>query len=1284
MLRLNPLTEGAAASLLASRLGESDGRVLAERARQHGIGTMLTNPLTLDLLVAAFADSDSDGPYSRHDVFETACSRMAQEHNSEHRAGAAQHPVSDILTAAGELCARQLLADIAGFSFDVEGEESSFVSVDTLKLIESGSAVSVPELWKPALRSKLFVAPFASPDVEAVRLVPRHRQVAEYLGGRFLAELIDASLPARRVLALLTSPSDGRVVTPLRGLSAWLAAHSPEALELLIDSDPVGLGLYGDISGLTADQRRRLLYALAADAQRGPLLGHERRDNRTSDYSDSTPWAFRSVATADAATTISDLLSDRSEAHASERIAEFLLEVLASSETDQDDGLTGLVPQIEAMVRDGTRESFTRRSALDAYLRLARLVPERDRHLIQLFGDIRDGTVSDPDDELVGTLLRELYPETVSPAVVWQYLRLQNRSNLYGRFQHFWHQELRERSTPDNVIELLDAFGTEAAGLLQPLEAALLERLPRQLLADALDTHGDKIDLERLYGWLSAVGASARDVPADAHPTAHEAAAEAVAAHGDSLGYTGIVEELREPLRRVRGWLEERPELQKAIFLMWLRTRDKDGPLGFEAHWQCEALCGSSYPTDFGPWCLQSAVELSDSEPEIADELMRWAHRSLIEPSIRADLTLETIIGQVSDIARLRALLETLQAPSEYQQRSEELKRQRREQAEARAAELREEAMEFAAFLRENLDSLRGNSFRVDLLGQLGRAYFGLYREVSRIDSGAGRISEFIGGDPDLTHDVLDAFRAAILRPEVPDAAETIRLRSESQQSWLAFPVLAGMELMDAEDPDTLDEIDDTLKRKALALFYCVPNTYTVPPPWHERWAEHNPELVADVICQCAAHALRNGESVVPGLNELEGFVGYDELKHSARLKLLESFPTRATGDSLRNMDRLLATTLEWHTLTDLRDLIQDKTALKSMPISQRLHWLTAGWIAPDPRCSSELRRLIRERGARIQHVAQFLQNASDAGMSVPKRMKERGDATARWEFVTLLGAAFPPLQRDGMVTLEMDMSDVISSVIFGSSNEPGGPTDELLTGLMDDPRLNAWHDHLRGASEQQRVVERDAVYRPLTMKDLERTLSGGVPANAADLTALVVDHLHTIGAEFRGSATNPWSGFWNVDSHGKPDKPRPENACRDTLLEMLRTRLPSSANANPETMHAAGKRADIGVRYGSLAVPIEIKRSMSDELWIGLRQQLIEKYVTDPDANGHGIYIVLWFGSDQVKAPRGDTQPATPEALKRLLEAELSTGEAHKISVFVLDVTKPGGRTNTGENPSN
>lgn len=1278
VLRLNPLTADAAADLLAFRLGAEDGRDVADRAARHGVATMLTNPLTLDLLVAAYAESDSGDPQSRHEVFETACSRMALEYNSEHRAAAAQQPVHSILTAAGELCARQLLVGIEGFSLADEDAESSSVSVDTLVPIDSGIAIAPSEAWRPALRTKLFAAPLVSSGTEAVRLVPRHRQVAEFLGGRFLGRLIDEGLPARRVVALLTSPSDGRVVTSLRGLSAWLAVHSSEALGLLIDSDPVGLGLYGDIAGLTANQKHRLLRALAADARRGPLLGHERRDRRTSGFDDSTPWAFRSVASADTVTTVSDLLSDRSEEHASERTAEFLLEVLASSEDEQNEALVGLVPQVEAIVRDDMREPMTRRAALDAYLNLAPVSPERDRHLAQLLHGIKTRTVSDPDDELAGTLLRELYPVTVTPADAWQYLRIQNRPNLYGRFQHFWHQLLREQSTPDDVIALLDAFGADAAGLRHPLEEVLLDGLPRELLADALEKHGDEIVLERLFDWLSAVGASARNVPTDALPTTNEAAAEALALQGDSLRYSDAAEELRDPLRRVRSWLESRPGRQKSIFLMWLRTRDEDGPLGFEAYWQCDALCRSRYPADFGSWCLQSAVDLSGSEPEIADELMRWAYGSLNEPSIGAGLTLETMVDHVSDIARLRVLLEKLREPPEYQRRAEQLEHQRRARSEERDAQLRAHHQEWDTHLRDNRHQLSENTYPADLLGRLGKAYFGLYSGVGRHAPGAERVSEFIGGDSELVEEVLTAFRRALLRPDAPDADETISLRSESQQSWLAYPVLAGLEIMDTEDPDTLDAIDDTFKCKALALYYCVPTNAIGPPPWHDRWVQLDPELVADVISQCAARALRNGDSYLPGLNELEDFPGHDDLKHRVRLGLLKALPTRTASASLRSVDRLLVGALEWHSLRDLRDLIQHKTALKSMPVSQRIHWLTAGWLAPDPRCFIELRRLIRERDARVRHVAEFLHNASNAGMSVATHLTERVDPTTRTEFIAMLGRAFGPLQRDGIVTLEMEMAEVISSVIFSLSSPLTGSSSQLIEDLMGDPQLAAWHEHLRYANEKQRIVERDASYRPLTMTDVERTLSGSSPANAADLTALVLDRLDDIRSETKGSATNLWGNFWNVDSHGKPTNPRPENTCRDTLLEMLRRRLPSSAGSTPEAVHAGGKRADISIRYGPIAVPIEIKPSMSPKLWTGLRDQLIEQYTTDPDADGHGIYLALWFGSDLLKQPSDEVPPATPDELERRLEAELSAEESRKISVMVLDVTKPGNAKRT------
>lgn len=77
--------------------------------------------------------------------------------------------------------------------------------------------------------------------------------------------------------------------------------------------------------------------------------------------------------------------------------------------------------------------------------------------------------------------------------------------------------------------------------------------------------------------------------------------------------------------------------------------------------------------------------------------------------------------------------------------------------------------------------------------------------------------------------------------------------------------------------------------------------------------------------------------------------------------------------------------------------------------------------------------------------------------------------------------------------------------------------------------------------------------------------------------------------------------------------------------------------------------------------------------LWPALRKQLVGKYTTDPATSGYGIYLVLWFGTTATRTPPDGRRPDTPEALKTKLEQELTADEARKISVIVMDVTKPG-----------
>ncbi|MDE0214241.1 MAG: hypothetical protein OXN22_09205, partial [Deltaproteobacteria bacterium] len=90
--------------------------------------------------------------------------------------------------------------------------------------------------------------------------------------------------------------------------------------------------------------------------------------------------------------------------------------------------------------------------------------------------------------------------------------------------------------------------------------------------------------------------------------------------------------------------------------------------------------------------------------------------------------------------------------------------------------------------------------------------------------------------------------------------------------------------------------------------------------------------------------------------------------------------------------------------------------------------------------------------------------------------------------------------------------------------------------------------------------------------------------------------------------------------------------------------------------------------------VPVEIKKSTNDDLWKAIRNQLIAKYTRDPEVDGYGIYLVFWFGRDRCKRPPTGPTPETPEALQdRLLAtANLSPEERRKISVIVIDVSKP------------
>ena len=240
-------------------------------------------------------------------------------------------------------------------------------------------------------------------------------------------------------------------------------------------------------------------------------------------------------------------------------------------------------------------------------------------------------------------------------------------------------------------------------------------------------------------------------------------------------------------------------------------------------------------------------------------------------------------------------------------------------------------------------------------------------------------------------------------------------------------------------------------------------------------------------------------------------------------------------------------------------------------------------------------------------------------------------------------------------------------------------PTQEVtdaLARLAADPELSGWQDELSQAKDTQRVVGRDASYRHPDIAQVCRTLKGGTPANAGDLAALLMDLLQKLAEEIRKSDADVWRQYWNTDPNGRPVEPRPEGLCRDTLFLTVRGRLPEGVSVGREGQHPNDKRDDIWVSRRDFRVPVEVKRNKNRSLWSALRNQLIAQYTSTLGCDGYGIYLVFWFGKEHTQPPPSGGRPAGPEELSERLaaEADLSPVEARKISICVVDVSRPDG----------
>ena len=1188
-------------------------------------------------MLAEVVDDGKGWPGSRLDLFEAACRQMAREHNSGHVAAAgsrAAGPVSadgaaleDVLDAAGRLCAVQLISGAADYALTAGPESDDLPAFDRCAdgwSSPGDSAERGASLLRAALATRLFRA---SANGGAR---PVHRHVAEFLGARHVAGLIrnetGRGLPVSRVLALITG-GDGIVVTPLRGFSAWLAALCPDARRDLVERDPVGVGLYGDVSGFSTDEKRALLASLERQTSQGfavfgmaafaPMVALDPVAAFVPLVTSDMEPAFRDALTA-------PILKDRPA------FARFVLQVLVRGPR---------LPNISSALMDIVRGSASSldvgSAALDAFVRHRENGSEKTIELRELLDDVHAGRVADPDDELRGTLLTELYPHALSPSDVWEYCSPPSNQEPFGSYFLFLSRTVVERCSDGQVAEHLDALAVRQGAAAPLLESLWLKDLLMGLLARGLDLHGEEIETKRLYDWLG-VSLTPFELP------------------GADAGS-----------QRIRAWLERHPDTQKSVFAEGLRRAATDSAFFRGAYDVWPRLHDSTLPADFGLWYLRQAEAASDRR--VAEYLLKCAFDAVCDRKGDDGLTVDVLIEHARAhpvLADAFSKLSVCHLDDPRSRRGEHIRHMQRHHEEDRR---RRQA--WVDHVRSCEDALRANRGEPHLLYQMAAAYFGCLLEVEG-ENPRARLDNLFLGDDRLVEVALNALRGAIGRSDVPELDEIIRLRERDREHRLALPFLAGLAERDRTAPDAPSRLDDRQMRTALAFLCC--GVSPQEPPWYRRLLVSDPEQVAEVLIRCAASELRGGRAHVRGIEALARDDNHAHVAAVASLCILRSFPVRCTAQQLADLNCLLWSALRYADHASFKDLIGRKLSRTSMNVAQRARWLAAGFVLSTDSFSDRLLAFARGGERRVRELAAFLGGSQDAAV-----WSDRLETIGLQVLVRLLGASFGPyaLPAGGAVlaTPAVEASDHVRRMIRRLAESPAGAA---LDALASDESLVEWRDELIRARDEQRAIRRDAAYRHPDVEQVCRTLKNGPPANARDLAALVGDRLDEIAQQVRTGNDNGWRLYWNEGEHRRAAEPKHEDSCRDALIGVMRQRLPQEVDAQPEGRYANEGRADIRIACRDFQIPVEIKKHCHRDLWSALRNQLLAQYTIDPATGGCGIYLVFWFGDTaecRLPPPPSGSRPESPDELKARLEEGLTPDEARRISVRVIDVSAPG-----------
>jgi hypothetical protein len=1162
---------------------------------EHGLAEFKRNPQDLKMLATAV--TNGVWPATRADLFEQSTRLWLAEHNSEH-ARRDQFPAEAIRQTAGALCALRLISDVEGFALDPASRDAGHPDATEIPFVDV-------QIINATLRRHVFTA---IPGLGAVDYA--HRTTAEFLAAEWLAARLNDGLSFRRLGALLGH--DGRPVSQLRGLHAWLTVRAPRFAEQLVASDPYGALSYGDPASLSPSLRLCLLRALAALAVDDPWFlsgdGRPPSERLSGMTGAEMTGEFRSILRAP-----------------DNPVRPLVLAALAAGTPD-----VALTDDIAAVMIDSRAMPIERENALAALLKCG-----QEGEAAVLGAYTRDLSWGASDLQLRAEVIVLAYGRLFQAIDVVALLEAIERTDeSLRRRLYLWHLA---DAVPLQDIPAILGMRTPAeldeTDALQQNESAVSHALSLMLIR--LLKSGHPVPPDSLWNWLDGL----RDHRAS--PTAYSGLQKALSARmpdvlnavADGLralpADTNVYLLLQRLQRMTAGTVEHIDLLDTAVRVLRTGAPEDTGlPVVYEL-----AL-----------WMLYTRTQ---ERPGFFEYLFDYGEQKNLQAR-RDSMLVSEILDWRQDNAR----------------RS----RERHQQADIERANLIAQFGRHEAAIRSGLAS--------GWIGWVANVYLGKYHGIDHSLSPHGRLVACIGdtfADSAMVGllaalertDIPDvaAIGSASLEAVIPTwwlalvAGLDAHWGREVSLEGLPDPLLAAALAVDLASP-TSNRDGNTSRRKTFE--------------WKAALFSTKRELARDTYLEVARLGMAARYEHVEGLSELLSMDAFAWCRTSVTMEVLSAYPDLPVHFLERLMEVVLADATTHAGFTALAGTRLSEGAL---PPRAFPHWqVTAFLLQPallEPeftaRASTDVGLVWTLRDYLSGHVTQPRRENRMLPLSVLTRLL----VMAAGHFPN---AAHPEGGSYGDRN-PWDGAELVRRLINQIALDITADATAALARLSTEASLGTYRDHLLHAAAEQRARRRDAEYQQPNWAETVSALSNGAPVNTADFHALLVDTIQDVGDRIANANSNIYKRFWNENGYGKVTEPKPEESGRDVLIDLLRERLnPKGITVEPEGHMVHGKRADIVVIWRNLRIPVELKRNYHADVWTAPVSQLDRLYTRDPGSAGYGIYAVFWYGNLKHRPapshPTEDTRAESASAMLDQITGLVPQERRWQIAVAVIDVS--------------